>query len=260
MRLPNIQGVIDRRILVNYRVRPELLAAMLPRPFRPQIVRGYGVAGICLIRLSHIRPAGLPAACGLTSENAAHRIAVEWDQEGQVQSGVYIPRRDTSSRLNAMVGGRLFPGAHHLARYEVEECDGRYRVRMRSVDGTQYVEVSGSAATTIPGSSVFGSTQAASEFFRCGSLGWSPTADAGRMDCLRLLTCQWRAEPLAVDCVRSSYFDDRRRFPAGSIEFDCALLMRGIAHQWQVEPPLRIPYPSDIRQLTGGSASGNLPV
>ena len=35
-----------------------------------------------------------------------------------------------------------------------------------------------------------------------------------------------------MSAVRSSYFDDHSVFPAGSIEFDCALLMRGIEHEW----------------------------
>jgi hypothetical protein len=32
--------------------------------------------------------------------------------------------------------------------------------------------------------------------------------------------------------VRSSFFEDGSLFPRGSIEFDCALLMRGIEHEW----------------------------
>ncbi len=76
--VPVVQGVIARRLLVNFRVRPEVLAALLPGPFRPKLVHGFGMAGICLIRLEQVRPRGLPAFVGLSSENAAHRIAVEW--------------------------------------------------------------------------------------------------------------------------------------------------------------------------------------
>src|SRR4051812_13069240 len=101
MRLPTIRGIIDRRILANYRVDPDQLRALLPSRFRPKLVAGHGIAGICLIHLRQIRPAGLPAALGVSSENVAHRIAVEWDDPatGAVREGVYIPRRDTSSRF-----------------------------------------------------------------------------------------------------------------------------------------------------------------
>ena len=47
VQIPVIQGVIERRILVNYRVDPAVLAAQLPAPFRPQLVDGWAMAGIC---------------------------------------------------------------------------------------------------------------------------------------------------------------------------------------------------------------------
>src|SRR5438046_1668366 len=121
MWLPTIHGVIDRRILINYRVEPEVQAPLLPAPFRPQVHNGFGWAGICLIRLAQLRPRLVPAWMGLTTENAAHRIAVEWDEGGAVRTTVYVLRRDSNSRFNAWAGGRLFPGVHHLARFESEE-------------------------------------------------------------------------------------------------------------------------------------------
>ncbi len=42
----------------------------------------------------------------------------------------------------------------------------------------------------------------------------------------------WRMETLEIDKIESSNFDDKSRFPAGSIQFDCALLMRSIEHEW----------------------------
>ena len=90
--VPVVQGVIARRLLVNFRVRPDVLAALLPAPFQPKLVNGFGLAGICLIRLEQVRPRGLPAFVGLSSENAAHRIAVEWAADGKLSEGVFIPR------------------------------------------------------------------------------------------------------------------------------------------------------------------------
>src|SRR3977135_359472 len=121
MRLPTIQGIIRRRLLVNYRVAPAVLARLLPATFRPKLHGEFAMAGICLIRLEQIRPQGLPVFLGASSENAAHRIAVLWeDEQGKTQGGVYVPRRDTNSRLNYLAGGRLFPGEHHAARFQVK--------------------------------------------------------------------------------------------------------------------------------------------
>ena len=237
--IPVVHGVIDRRILVNYRIDPEVLSGVLPDPFRPKTVGGYGIGGVCLIRLKGLRPRRAPAAFGISSENAAHRFAVEWDEDGLSKEGVYIPRRDTSSRLNVLLGGRLFPGYHHLAKFDVQEGGGRYRVEMTSDDGGAKLMVDGKIADRLPQSSVFPSLEEASSFFEAGSLGYSASRSAGTYDGLELMSVNWLVEPLDVDVVESSLFDDESKFPPGSAVFDCALLMRDIDHEWHERKPLR---------------------
>jgi hypothetical protein len=232
IKIPVMSGVIDRRLLVNYRVDPEALAPMLPPPFRPKLIRGMAVAGICLIRLKSVRPQWLPGWLGLSSENAAHRAAVEWDSDDGVREGVYVRRRDTNSRLNALVGGRLFPGVHSHARFAVNESRGAMEVEMRSDDGQTEIVVRGRRSDQWPASSVFPSLAEASDFFAAGSLGYSDARRGGRYDGLELRCCRWETQPLHVEEVRSSMFDDASLFPRGSVEFDCALLMEGIEHEW----------------------------
>jgi hypothetical protein len=238
MRIPVVRGVIDRRILANYRVEPDVLARQLPSPFRPKLIRGHAVAGICLIRLRGVRPRSLPAWLGVSSENAAHRAAVEWDEGQTVREGVYIWRRDTDSRFNALAGGRLFPGVHHHAAFDVVETEELLRVALRSDDGVTSVSVAGRVADRLPESSVFGSVEEASEFFAAGSVGYSPTTDPSKLNGLELRCSGWRVEPLDVTEIRSSFFDDRSRFPPDAVQFDCALVMRGIEHEWHGLPDL----------------------
>jgi Uncharacterized conserved protein (COG2071) len=233
VRIPAIKGIIKRRLLVNFRAVPEMVQPLLPNPFRPKLHRGHAILGICLIRLEGIRPAGVPAFMGISSENAAHRIAVEWtDESGVEREGVFIARRDTGSWLNVVAGGRVFPGEHHLARFRVKDNGRRVEVGMESRDGEVSLRVVGEAAGGLPASSCFASLAEASGFFESGSLGYSMTRDAGRLDGLRLHTVDWRVSGLAVSEVHSSFFGDPRRFPAGSIEFDHTLVMRDVAHEW----------------------------
>lgn len=233
MRLPTIQGLIDRRILVNYRVDAEVAARLLPPPFRPKLAHGFAVAGICLIRLKEIRPSFVPALAGVGSENAAHRFAVEWDEDGQAREGVFIPRRDSSSRLNTLLGGRIVPGEHHHARFDVEESDDRLQVAFESDDGGAHVSVSARIADQLPAHSIFASIEEASQFFEGGAVGYSATRDPSRFDGLELRCKRWAVRPLAVESVQSSFFDDTAKFPPGAASFDCALLMRDIAHEWR---------------------------
>ena len=232
MHLPVMQGLIARRLLVNYRADPATVAALLPAPFRPKLARGVAVVGICLIRLEEIRPRGMPAPIGLASENAAHRIAVEWDTPDGPKEGVYIPRRDTNSRANVAVGGRIFPGMHHHARFAATERDDHLSIEIASDDGAVRVQVAGQATENWPADSVFASLAEASAFFEGGALGYSATRDPHKLDGLELRTRCWLVEPFAVASVASSYFDDPARFSPGTVAFDNALLMRGIPHEW----------------------------
>ncbi len=95
-----MESMVERRLLINYRIAPEVVAPLLPAGLRPQTVNGSAVGGICAIRLGSLRPRGLPAGLGLTSEGCAHRFAVEWGADQTRQRGVFIARRESSSLVN----------------------------------------------------------------------------------------------------------------------------------------------------------------
>src|SRR5262245_66299510 len=192
MRLPTIEGIIRRRILVNYRVDPVVIQRHLPSRFRPKLYEGRAIAGICLIRLEHIRPKDLPAFIGINSENAAHRIAVLWDDEhGVTREGVFIPRRDTDSEINHLMGGRIFPGEHNRASFTVEESETDVSLSMESQDGRIKIGLAGRISNTLPSAYLFSSLSAASSFFEPGSLGYSITGEAHRLVGIVLAREEW---------------------------------------------------------------------
>ena len=233
MRIPTIHGYINRRILINFNADPKVVEKIIPFPFRPKIYQGKAIVVICLIRLKDIKPKGMPDFVGINSENGAHRIAVEWDQNGETKSGVYIPRRDTSSRFNTLVGGRVFPGRHYLAKFHVKEEQGNYQINFKSSDDTE-ISIDANETEILTPNSIFGTLANASEFFAAGDLGYSPNGD--RFDGLRLNAYHWKVRALHVLTVRSSFFEDKAIFPTGSVTFDNALLMTNIEHEWKSEP------------------------
>lgn len=239
MRLPVIHGVIRRRLLVNFRVEAEVMKRLLPPRFRPKLHRGYAIAGLCLIRLEQIRPAWLPRFCGISSENAAHRIAVLWeDPSGESREGVFIPRRDTGSRLNHFAGGRVFPGEHHLADFDVTDDGTRITMSIRGRDGRMEVNIRACESDSLPKSSCFESLAESSSYFEAGSVGYSVTSDCCRLDGIRLQTQGWQVRPLNVEHIESSFFANESAFPAGSVTFDHALIMRDLDHQWHGQPDM----------------------
>jgi Uncharacterized conserved protein (COG2071) len=229
VKIPAIKGIIDRRILINFRVDPDIVSRIIPAPFKPKVYEGKAIVGICLIRLKKIRPKGLTSLISLSSENGAHRIAVEWIENGEVREGVFIPRRDTSSRINSFVGGRFFPGRHFHAEFNVNEANGHYDIAFRSSDGTT-IEINACKAEHFNPDSIFRTIENASEFFQRGAVGYSPGGK--KFEGLELKTYNWKVEPLTVSKVQSSFFENEVVFPKGSIHFDNALLMTNVEHEW----------------------------
>jgi hypothetical protein len=240
MRLPILEGLIRRRLLLNYRADPSVVERLLPSPLRPKLARGQAVVGICLIRLEQIRPRHLPAALGISSENAAHRIAVAWeDAQGQPHEGVYIPRRDTDSFLNHLAGGRIFPGEHHHADFEVNDDGQEIALSMKARDGGASLDVRAATSSAFS-STLFSSLDDASDFFRRGSLGYSERDGGDCLDGITLHTDTWEVSPLDLRHVRSSFFEDTSKFPPGSLALDLGLLMRDIPHAWHAAPDLPV--------------------
>jgi hypothetical protein len=100
-------------------------------------------------------------------------------------------------------------------------------------------------APQLPERSIFTSLDEASAFFAGGAVGYSVTNTPGRLDGIELRCLRWQMQPLEVLGAHSSFFDDRDRFPAGSAELDCALLMRAVPHEWYVREPFSTePFPA----------------
>ena len=238
MKLPIIRGVVQRRLLVNYRVDPDAIRDWLPEPFEPMLHRGWAVAGVCLIRMQQFPPALVPFVRGRGSENAAHRVAVSWSDEGGRREGVFVHRSHTDSLLGHLAGRTILPGEQRRARFEVHD-DGRdIRVAMRSSDGRVAVEIAGHAAAAMPPASIFASIREASLFFERGSLGYGPVQGGRSYEGVLAEPQEWAVHPLAVTHVRSSLFDDESRFAPGSAVFDHALVMRDVEHVWRGAPEL----------------------
>ena len=231
MKLPTLHGYIDRRILVNFTADSDVIGKIVPEPFRPKVYKGKAIVGICLIRLKNIKFKGLPDFVGVSSENGAHRIAVEWNEDGKTKEGVYIPRRDTSLRLNSIIGGRFFPGKHYLARFNVKEGGGNFHIDFTSSGNTR-ISIDAKESSYFDPNSIFETLENVSKFFEKGAVGYSPNKNKYEGLKLQAYNCQVR--PLEVQNVHSSFYENESIFPKGSVQFDNALLMTRVEHEWKI--------------------------
>jgi hypothetical protein len=221
-----MRGHIRHRLLVNYSADPRVIAPLVPAPFRPQLVGGRAVVGICALRLTRLRPPHVPARLGFTSDNAAHRVAVEWDTPSGRRTGVWVLRRDSAQRLAVLAGGRAFPGVHGPAGFTVADGPDGLQIAFRTADGLS-VDAVARPASRWP-SDLFPTAADASAFFAAGCVGFSH-GHRGGLECIDLATPVWDARPVDV-VARSTFFDEG--LPAGSTVLDCGLLLRDIPVTW----------------------------
>jgi hypothetical protein len=232
MKLPVLNGIIDRRILLNYRVDPQVIKSLLPHQLDPLVINGYASAGICLLRLKNIGIKHSSAFLRITSENAAHRFLVKWIENGEEMHGVYIPRRDTDSVLNVWLAGKFFSWPHYMAKFEVQESRGSYSLKMKSKDASSHLQVKAELTNAFPTVSMFDSLAHASACFQNCAVGISPSMNPNQLKVIQLKTRTWIVKPLHVRELGSSYFENSDMFPTDQIRFDNALLMENIEHEW----------------------------
>ncbi len=132
--LPAIKGMIDRRVLLNFRADPAVARRLVPEPLEVVTRNGVAVVGVCLIRLEGLRPRGVPTTFGVRSENMAHRIAIRYPTDYGMRDGVFIWQRYSDQRLFTLLGGRLFPGVHRHAEFQVREHGDVISIVVRTED------------------------------------------------------------------------------------------------------------------------------
>jgi len=230
--LPVIKGLIARRMLLNFRADADVVRRLLPAPLEIDQRRGHAIVGVCLIRLENLRPRGIPGPLGLSSENMAHRVAIRYPAHDGMRPGVFIWRRETDQRMVELLGGRLFPGVHHYAGFQVREDENSLAMQVTSHDGRADVSFSGRVSTKWRGTISFETLDEVSEFFREGDCGFSCSLRGDELEGLQMKTLQWTMVPMVVESQHCAFYSDSSRFPAGSIEFDSGLLMRGLPHEW----------------------------
>jgi|GEM_PF-1202959 Uncharacterized conserved protein (COG2071). len=223
----SVTGVCDRRVILNWRVDPKLIAKQLPHPFRPRLVNGKAIVGIDVLKLFDMRPTGFPSFAGFATENAVDRISVEWEEGGSTVQGLFVPNRYSPSAVNALVSiARLFPTVFKHATFDFEERNGKFRISL--IMGGNRLEMEAKESDQLEAKSVFKTAQSASDFHRDSKISYSPSHDSDIFDAVYLKTLDWNATPLKVHSLSYTFIE--RAYPGA--EFDSALIMKSTRHEW----------------------------
>jgi hypothetical protein len=227
-----LEGVIARRVLLNFRADPAVVRPLVPAPLEAVERDGAAIVSVCLIRVAQLRPKGLPGFVGIASETMAHRVAVRCPTDEGPTEGVFVWQRHSDNALLSLLGGQALPGARHRARFHpVEDADGLW-MEVRTEEGAADVLFHARPAAWAP-TPAFPTFDDAAGFFARGDRGLACALDDGRLESVRLRSLDWETAPLAAADVRAAFYEDAARFPRGSVLFDGALVMRRVSHEWR---------------------------
>lgn len=135
--------------------------------------------------------------------------------------------------MNQLAGGRVFGMDQDLACFTVADSGRHIDFDMQSKDGEFVIKVRGDESDHFPNDSCFNSLEEVSAFFEEGGVGYSPRRHGQRLTGIELWTPDWKVGAFEATEAHSSYFEDTARFPAGSIVYDHALIMRDLQHEWR---------------------------
>jgi hypothetical protein len=119
-----------------------------------------------------------------------------------------------------------------LWSFQVSENQNHLAMSVTSDDGKADVRFSAHVLGEWRHTPSFGSFEEVSEFFRKGDCGLSCSLHGDELEGLQLKMLKWEMVPVEIESQHCEFYSDSRRFAAGSLEFDCGLLMRGLPHEW----------------------------
>ena len=232
MRKLTDSGTIDRRILILFRILPQVLEGVLPGDVRPREIRGCVLGGIALSRRRGVRTSLLPVRL-TTSHNAVHFLLVDPPGTTQRHGGTLVTRCDTSSRLQAWIGGHgIQRSKQHHARFRVSESKDSIELVSDSDDHAMHLAFKARIDRSIPRTSFFRSSQQAYELLRESlvALGLTPreVEVMGEPRAIR----RSRLHPLIMERLESSVFSDARFTSAEAVQFDSAFWLRDDEFAW----------------------------
>jgi hypothetical protein len=224
--LPSVRARMRERYIVNVRVPPDALADELPGCLDPQEVNGWGIASFCLLDLRRISIAPLPPIIGPRSMSCAARYAV-LDEAGA--PSVFVPERQTASRLGAWFTRRGFSAPHGLVEIDVStHQDGGAEVHVR--DGDKNVFGGWLRPRARVESLAFDGVDDFAAFLAMGERSYGQSRHDGRLTVLDLHKSDAGYEPQNVERISGSFIE---HWKAVGGEVDSAFRTTDARYEWK---------------------------
>lgn len=232
-RLAQATGILEDTVLLNFRTDPNVLKRLLPAPFVPRLVDGYGLVGILMFKMRDLAcetNMGLPSP---PSDHVLYRVAVSWQQGTRTHHGMYLLRHEVNTRLPVRQRKRgLFPVAAQPVRWHKAPEAGKFEWSLQTRNRTR-LKVQARLAAYFPPGSVFDSLDQASVFFQKERAAIAPRFQKSVFANTRFLPLNWAVKPLFIESLQTDMDQLGNLFPKGHIFFDSGLIWPQIPCKWQ---------------------------
>ena len=145
-------GRLDECLLLAYRVEAGAVRGLLPPGLELVTHGGNAFWNVVACRVERMRPAGLPAFCGLSYNHVAYRLYVR--AASSTTDGLYFVRSDADSRLIPATGNVMTDFRFHSSAITLSSERSRVSCTVRGCDADAelVIEDDGAAAGPMPGS------------------------------------------------------------------------------------------------------------
>jgi|GEM_PF-524495 len=269
MNMPlTMQGRVCDCIQLNYRTPGETIRTLLPDGLEP-VVRGpWAFWNVMCCRVEKLRPAGLPALCGLTYHHVAYRLRVQaMNDRAEVVQGLYFTRSEVDAKAVSIVGNKLTDLRMHPAAIAMEASDCGVHCKIEgNSQGSGMELVTAHAPARLQPGSCFPSVEDARQFCRYTACALAVTDRDGRRHLRTTRVSRsahaWNETPLAVHQARMGHFESIGQAEHVRLEWACRL--SAMDYTWRVgETAALLKQPAYVnernRQATPGGQLQHAP-
>jgi len=218
--------------LVNFSMEPATLARLLPAPIEPDAYDGRAFLSVVMADMDRMRPAGLPAVCGVTYQQVVYRAVVR----NGTERGVHFLRSDADNPFMVLMGNLLSFFSFHNARI-IAERRGNFRHVDLAAAPQDHANIHasfdlGSARRTVPEGSVFPSLEVAQGFLVELYAAFHRPAGHSDVSTVRIKRGAWNIAFVDAPRARFEFMDGSRAFAPGSTRLDSIIYVEDIAYYW----------------------------
>jgi len=231
-----IKAHLKASLVLAYAVPEDVLRPMLPPGLELDVYRGFGFLAIAMVETQDLRPAFLPAACGLNFCLAGYRIFTRYrTQGGRTLRGLRILRSDTNRRSMCTVGNLLTHYGYELSDFRILRTDNTYFVEIRSSRGDADLRVEAdllNEPAAPPPGSPFPDHREARKF--AGPLPFTFDYEAETHSIIRVegVRREWSPRPVSVMVHRNTFFEREAFRSAGAILAN-AFYLENVPYSWK---------------------------